>query len=853
MVSLNDIRPLLHIARLFGCGLFLVTEDDIMMMKYGTIYSILFALLYVSLCIANIYMLRWDDMIGPRLLMLTVVRTGLSYSCVLSDIVMTYCYNWKIRAALSHLRIFDRTTKYKEPKYPHMIRYICWSLIFVMLSFWIIVGYITFCVEPKDSVFNGITYAVVNTTLTIQLITFASLSSLLYERYHRLCESLLLPEGRLIAKNDGKIMVVDRLDKQFHLQEVWWLHSCLTNATEMINSVYSIQLLLWIFCMSFNTLTRIYTINNGAILQPLLIAREILLVSACVTNLLIITIICHMTATQANRVGKIAFTPSSAILVKKNFMQDCIEAVTYFQLQQVHFFASYGIIRIDLPLLLSIASGITTYLVILHTANRFTNRLWNTCCGVEKKSSAQYVKVIPTMIQIDTAMVVTGNILCVTTANPFLACSLMPIKDFANITMMANKTLSSKNDIMVKILWDFYNSFHGSNKDYLLIILYIPTVLVGVIANIFVIIVVCKYHLKSVTNYFVINLSMADLLVAIICMPMTISQEISMSWNHSEFLCKLTSYLQSVGVTASIYTIMAMSIDRYLAIRNPMILRYICNHKNITLVIVSIWLASMAFFITIYGAMRLQDPMTEVINKALDLMASENITHNSISPIPPGFNMCIEDFMSLGIRRDVFGSIHFVFSTAIPCLVVLLAYSMIGFTLWSKKPPFDYDNRESASSRQSSKLRHERKRVALILLFLAILFALCWMPYNIAKFLIDLDVIGPSTSTNNTLKYFLFLGHANSALNPVVYCWMTRGFRQKLANTLCCVSNKLLHHDPSRRNAMTIADDVPCIPCKRKLITVTKEQCVLAKQQQKGCHQKGIISTAFLRTQQSFV
>jgi len=33
---------------------------------------------------------------------------------------------------------------------------------------------------------------------------------------------------------------------------------------------------------------------------------------------------------------------------------------------------------------------------------------------------------------------------------------------------------------------------------------------------------------------------------------------------------------------------------------------------------------------------------------------------------------------------------------------------------------------------------------------------------------------------------------------------------------------------------MTIADDVPCIPCKRKLITVTKEQCVLAEQQQKS-------------------
>ncbi|XP_071561464.1 allatostatin-A receptor-like [Temnothorax nylanderi] len=397
--------------------------------------------------------------------------------------------------------------------------------------------------------------------------------------------------------------------------------------------------------------------------------------------------------------------------------------------------------------------------------------------------------------------------------------------------MMANETTSLKIETVVKILWDFYDYFHGSDKDYLLIILYAPTALVGVIANIFVIVVVCKYHLKSVTNYFVINLSVADLLVATICMPMTISQEISMSWNHSEFLCKLTSYLQSVSVTASVYTIMAMSIDRYLAIRNPMILRCICSHRNIILVIVTIWLVSMVFFIIIYGAMRFQNPMAEVINKTLDLMASENFSRNTISPIlPPDFYMCTEDFTSLGIRRDVFGNVHFLFSTTIPCLVVSLAYSMIGFTLWSRKPPFDCNNRESASSQQGFRLRHDRKRVALMLLFLAILFAVCWLPYNIVRYLIDLDAINLTISTGNTLKYFLFLGHANSALNPVVYCWMTRGFRENLARILHCISSNLSQHDSSRRNAITTADDnmqhIP-IYLRRQTLSTMRRQTVL--------------------------
>lgn len=122
----------------------------------------------------------------------------------------------------------------------------------------------------------------------------------------RIKVSSTFPNNYLVAimrvQTDGKIMVVDRSSRQFRLQEVWWLHSCLTNATEMINSVYAVQLLLWISSMSFNTLTRIYTINDGgAISLPLLIVREVMLVSACVTNLLIISIVCHATAYQVCR------------------------------------------------------------------------------------------------------------------------------------------------------------------------------------------------------------------------------------------------------------------------------------------------------------------------------------------------------------------------------------------------------------------------------------------------------------------------------------------------------------------------------------------------------------------------
>ncbi|XP_014486021.1 PREDICTED: uncharacterized protein LOC106750294 [Dinoponera quadriceps] len=363
MVTLSDIRPLLHIARIFGCGLYVVGEDDIVTMKYSAFYTAFFTLLYGTVCVTNFYALTKEDALGPRLLALTVARTGLSYTCVFVDIALTSWYEWKVRAALSQLRVFDRATKYKEHAKTYTVRYISWILSFVIMAFWSTAGYLTFRCEPKDPLFNGLTYAFINTTLSMQLLRFISLSFLLRERFRRLCEILLLPE-------DGKIMVVDRSARQLRLQEVWWLHSCLANATELINSVYGVQLLLWIAGGSFNTLTRIYTINEHTSLSTFLIARETMMVSACATNLLLITTVCHSIAGQANHVGKIAFSPSSAIVAKRNFAQDYgVDAATYFQLHKVHFFAAFGLILIDLPLLLSITSGITTYLVILHTAN----------------------------------------------------------------------------------------------------------------------------------------------------------------------------------------------------------------------------------------------------------------------------------------------------------------------------------------------------------------------------------------------------------------------------------------------------------------------------------------------------
>ncbi|XP_008553158.2 gastrin/cholecystokinin type B receptor-like [Microplitis demolitor] len=363
----------------------------------------------------------------------------------------------------------------------------------------------------------------------------------------------------------------------------------------------------------------------------------------------------------------------------------------------------------------------------------------------------------------------------------------------------ANITRSLEIEKMSEVLENFYKSL-TNDTDYFLISLYIPTILLAVTANLIVIIVVIKFqYMRSVTNYFVVNLSVADLLVTLICMPMSVSQAISIIWNYGEIMCKLFFYLQGVAVAASVFTITAMSIDRYLAIRSPIALHRVFNRKSTIMIIIALWFIALSIFAPLFKAVSLEN-LNSQLNITLLVKSGENKSFKIVQP--PVLQVCSEDFKPLGIHAYVFGTFCFVLVYAIPGFIVILTYSLMGRTLCARKPPFDYDsNVGSASSQQGFRLMRERKRVAWILLTLAILFALCWLPYNVLRLLVDLGVVYEGRVIPIVLPYCLYLGHANSALNPVVYCFMTRNFRQSVKQILCRRSEKSNRSKSNRKSA----------------------------------------------------
>ena len=79
----------------------------------------------------------------------------------------------------------------------------------------------------------------------------------------------------------------------------------------------------------------------------------------------------------------------------------------------------------------------------------------------------------------------------------------------------------------------------------LIILVYFIIFVVGLVSNVIVVyFIFFNKKMQTMTNKFIINLAVADLLVLLICIPVTISRFISEEWILGEFMCIFSNYTQ---------------------------------------------------------------------------------------------------------------------------------------------------------------------------------------------------------------------------------------------------------------------------------------------------------------------
>lgn len=112
----------------------------------------------------------------------------------------------------------------------------------------------------------------------------------------------------------------------------------------------------------------------------------------------------------------------------------------------------------------------------------------------------------------------------------------------------------------------------------------------AVLGNALVIISVHRNRkLRVITNYYVVSLAMADMLVALCAMTFNASVELSGRWLFGYFMCDVWNSLDVYFSTASILHLCCISVDRYYAIVRPLEYPITMTHRTVCFMLANVW------------------------------------------------------------------------------------------------------------------------------------------------------------------------------------------------------------------------------------------------------------------------
>ena len=129
--------------------------------------------------------------------------------------------------------------------------------------------------------------------------------------------------------------------------------------------------------------------------------------------------------------------------------------------------------------------------------------------------------------------------------------------------------------------------------------------LCAVIGNSMIIWIVFKSRrMRNVTNYFIANLALADILIGAFAIPFQFQAALLQRWDLPWFMCSFCPTVQVISVNVSVFTLTAIALDRYRAVLYPLTAR--TNKLRIRLIIISIWVSGIIFSIPTFVAYEIE-------------------------------------------------------------------------------------------------------------------------------------------------------------------------------------------------------------------------------------------------------
>ncbi|XP_034042649.1 trace amine-associated receptor 13c-like [Thalassophryne amazonica] len=274
-----------------------------------------------------------------------------------------------------------------------------------------------------------------------------------------------------------------------------------------------------------------------------------------------------------------------------------------------------------------------------------------------------------------------------------------------------------------------------------------------VLLNLLVIIAISHFRqLHSLTNLLLLSLAGSDLLVGLLLMAVEIIY-IEACWFLGDLVCTLYYVLDYLIASASVANMVLISLDRFVAICDPVKYHLRVTQRRVQLAVIVCWICCIFYFA---------------------LLLHDHLLH------PGKSNTCFGQCVV--VIDHIAGIVDLVITFIIPISVIVVLYLRVFVVAVIQV-------RAICSHVMAAKLQHSRNvfakkselKAAWTLGIVVIVFLICFCPYHIPAF------AGQDTAIDASSAAFeIWLAHFNSYLNPIIYVFCYPWFRKsvKLIATL---------------------------------------------------------------------
>ncbi|XP_036179561.1 galanin receptor type 1 [Myotis myotis] len=276
----------------------------------------------------------------------------------------------------------------------------------------------------------------------------------------------------------------------------------------------------------------------------------------------------------------------------------------------------------------------------------------------------------------------------------------------------------------------------------------------GVLGNSLVITVMARSKPgkpRSTTNLFILNLSIADLAYLLFCIPFQATVYALPTWVLGAFICKFTHYFFTVSMLVSIFTLVAMSVDRYVAIVHSRRSSSLRVSRNALLGMGLIWALSIAMASPVAYYQRL-------FHRESD---NGNLT------------FCWDQWPDQR-HKKAYVVCTFIFGYLLPLLLICFCYAKV------------LNHLHKNLKNMSKKSEASKKKTAQTVLVVVVVFGISWLPHHVIHLWVEFGVF-PLTPASFLFRIVAHcLAYSNSSVNPIIYAFLSENFRKAYKQVFKC-------------------------------------------------------------------